>query len=204
VTAPSGTAWTAVVLAGGRGRRLGGVDKATLEVGGRALLARVLDSVPDAGHRVVVGPGPLPRGARAVLVREEPPGGGPVAALGAGLAAVRDPVVVVLACDLPFADGAPAVLVAALAAAGADADAAVARDADGRAQPLMAAYRRDTLARVLADLEPLQGRAMREVVARLRVRDVTASELPALALLDVDTPDDLATARQKEDGWTSG
>src|SRR4051812_33904528 len=34
--------YDAIVLAGGGGRRLGGVDKATLEVGGRTLLDRVL------------------------------------------------------------------------------------------------------------------------------------------------------------------
>src|SRR3712207_895630 len=96
--------YTAVVLAGGRAARLGGQAKPQLEVGGRTMLGAVLDAVAGATRRVVVGP------AQAVpddvvLTREEPPGGGPVAALRAGLAAVDTDVVAVLAGDLPFLTG---------------------------------------------------------------------------------------------------
>ncbi|MFZ2514092.1 MAG: NTP transferase domain-containing protein, partial [Candidatus Lutibacillus vidarii] len=38
----------AIVLAGGRGSRLGGVDKGAVPVAGRALLDRVLDAVSGA------------------------------------------------------------------------------------------------------------------------------------------------------------
>ena len=67
------------------------------------MLHRVLDAVADADQRIVVGSsGPLPRGVRTA--REEPPGGGPVAATAAGLA-LLDPgttTVAVLAADLPL------------------------------------------------------------------------------------------------------
>ena len=76
-------AYDVVVLTGGRGSRLGGVDKAGLAVGGVAIGARVLAAVPDAGRSVVVGE-PVP--GADVVVREEPVGGGPVAGLAAGLA----------------------------------------------------------------------------------------------------------------------
>ena len=93
--------YTAVVLAGGRAVRLGGRAKPQLEVGGRAMLATVLDAVADAADRIVVGPRqPVPDDV--LLVREEPPGGGPVAALRTGLAEVSTEVVAVLAGDLPF------------------------------------------------------------------------------------------------------
>ncbi|MYU19520.1 NTP transferase domain-containing protein, partial [Streptomyces sp. SID8361] len=49
-------AYDAVILAGGAARRLGGVDKPALRVGGRALLDRVLDACRGAGRTVVVGP----------------------------------------------------------------------------------------------------------------------------------------------------
>src|SRR3712207_8857614 len=45
----------------------------------------VLAAVADAAQRIVVGP-PQPAPADVLVVREEPPGGGPVAALRAGLA----------------------------------------------------------------------------------------------------------------------
>jgi molybdenum cofactor guanylyltransferase len=81
--------YAAVILAGGAGRRLGGVDKPMLAVGGRPMLARVLDAVADAAVRVVVGPPTLSLPDGVVRVSEEPPGGGPVAAAAAGLAALK-------------------------------------------------------------------------------------------------------------------
>src|ERR1700710_3142096 len=94
--------FAAVVLAGGRAARLGGQPKPQLDVGGRSMLATVLTALDGARPRVVVGPEqPVPPGV--LLVREKPPGGGPVPALAAGLAAVADvEVVAVLAADLPF------------------------------------------------------------------------------------------------------
>src|SRR3954451_22611863 len=95
--------YDAVVHPGGRGGPLGGVDKPALRVGSTSLLDRVLAAVRDASSVVVVGPlraTELP----VAWVREEPPGGGPVAALAAGLPLVTAPLVAVLAADLPFLD----------------------------------------------------------------------------------------------------
>ena len=91
----------AVVLAGGRAERLGGADKAALEVDGRPLLERALAAVADARHVVVVGD---ERSASrdVTWVREEPAYGGPVAATYAGRAALGDDgPIVVLAVDMP-------------------------------------------------------------------------------------------------------
>lgn len=75
-----------VLLTGGGGRRLGGVDKASLEVGGQTLLDR---AVHAAGGRPVIVVGPDPGGDASVLVtREDPPGGGPAAGVAAGVAAL--------------------------------------------------------------------------------------------------------------------
>src|SRR6185369_15934291 len=99
--------FAAVVLAGGAARRLGGTSKPSRTVGGIRLLDRVLAALAGADPLIVVGPPdlPLPSGVRRTI--ESPPGGGPVAALAAGLAllAVPTPVhdrVAVLAADLPF------------------------------------------------------------------------------------------------------
>ena len=180
----------AVVLAGGAGRRLGGVDKATVAVAGRTLLDRALAAVADARTTVVVGPDrDLPAGVRTT--QEQPPGGGPVAALAAGLAAL-DPdgahVVVVLACDMPFLE-ATAVKRLAVAASGDDdparpADGAVLVDEDGRRQPLAAAYRRESLERAVDGLGEVRDAAMRNLA-----RCLTIVEIPADpgTTLDCDT-----------------
>lgn len=85
MTATTGkTAFDAIVLAGGAGQRLGGVDKPGLSVGGRTLLDRVLAACRDARRTVVVG-GRRTTERPVVWAQESPPGGGPVAALDAGL-----------------------------------------------------------------------------------------------------------------------
>ncbi|MER7587229.1 NTP transferase domain-containing protein [Micromonospora sp. NPDC127501] len=95
--------YAAVVLAGGAARRMGGLDKPALPVAGRPMRDRVLAAVSDATPRVLVGAAAaVPAGVR--VVREDPPGGGPVAAAAAGLA-LLDPdvrVVALLAADLPL------------------------------------------------------------------------------------------------------
>ncbi len=95
--------YAAVVLAGGAARRMGGVDKPALPVGGRPMRDRVLAAVADATPRVLVGAAQaVPAGVR--VVREDPPGGGPVAAAAAGLALLPPDttVVALLAADLPL------------------------------------------------------------------------------------------------------
>jgi molybdopterin-guanine dinucleotide biosynthesis protein A len=94
----------AVVLAGGRGTRLGGADKPGLIVGDQTLLGSVVSAVTSAGadRIVVVGPERMGAGGRVRYAREDPPGRGPVAALACGLEQVSAPVIVLLAADLPF------------------------------------------------------------------------------------------------------
>jgi len=179
----------AVVLAGGSGARLGGVSKAELEVGGLPLLRHALKAVSGARHVVVVGPPELTRFGVATTL-EDPPGGGPVAGLHAGLthlAAGGEPAetVVVLACDLPLA----APVVPALLAALADTDGAMALDPDSRPQPLLAAYRTRALQRAIAALPAAHGAAMRSLTDRLRLTTVAVD---SLAALDADTWEQVA------------
>ncbi|XTP11091.1 DUF6457 domain-containing protein [Streptomyces albus subsp. chlorinus] len=76
-------------MAGGGASRLGGTDKPAVTVGGRTLLDRVLAACADAAATVVVGPR---RAAYRPVrwARESPPGGGPLAALHAGLEALAE------------------------------------------------------------------------------------------------------------------
>ncbi|MGW4272572.1 NTP transferase domain-containing protein [Streptomyces seoulensis] len=138
------------MLAGGAARRLGGADKPGVRVGGRALLDRVLSACADARTTVVVAdPRPTARPVR--WTREEPPGGGPLAALDAGLRHTTADHVVVLSADLPFLG--PDTVGGLLAALGAsDADGVLLTDGEGRDQPLVAAYRAAALHRALAAL----------------------------------------------------
>ena len=181
--------YDAVVLAGGQARRLGGVDKPGLDVGGRSLLDRVLLAAAGAATRVVVGP-PRDLPEHVVQVREDPPGGGPVPALRAGLAHVRSPWVVVLAADLPFLD---APVLDALLDAAEGGDGALLVDDTGREQWLCGAWRTAALVPALAALE---GARLREALVPLAPVHVRTQASPA-PWLDCDTEADLAAARRQ-------
>lgn len=189
--------YDAIVLAGGAARRLGGADKPGLSVGGRALLDRVLGACADAGTTVVVGGRrATPRPVR--WAREEPPGGGPVAALDAGLRQTTAELVLVLSADLPFLDRDTVRTLLAAAAAGPSVDGALLRDPAGKDQPLVAAYRSEPLRREIALLAAEHGRLtglpLRGLTAEL---DLTRVEAQPLASFDCDTWDDLAVARAR-------
>src|SRR3954453_2698201 len=182
--------YDAIVLAGGRARRLGGAPKPQLTVGGRRLLDHVLDAVRDAEQLVVVGP-EQPVERPVVWCREGPPGGGPVAALAAGWARTPADVVLLLAADLPWIAPAVPVLRAAVPGRGA----AVLIDADGRVNYLAAAWWRPALTGALAEVGAVQGASMRSLVARVPVVEVPDAQGWGR---DCDTWDDLARARSEE------
>ena len=194
--------YDAVVLAGGAARRLGGADKPGLRVGGRPLLDRVLTACATATTTVVVAE---PRGtARPVRwAREDPPGGGPLAALDAGLRHTSAEHVVVLSADLPFLDEATVRrLLDALRTGNAPEgpakpDGALLTDPDGRDQPLVAAYRADALRRELAALAAAHGEVTGLPLRRLTAAlDLTRISDP-VASFDCDTWDDIAAARAR-------
>jgi molybdopterin-guanine dinucleotide biosynthesis protein A len=178
----------AVVLAGGGAVRLGGVDKPSLEFAGRSALERVLDASGAAQRQIVVGPRrELAR--RVIWCREEPPGAGPVAAIGAGIRHATAPYVAVLAGDLPLLDG---VAVHRLVDAARRCDGAVLVDAAGDRQVLAAVYAREPLLARLADVA-FTG-AVRRLVAPLRLAEV--ADLDDVAQ-DVDTWDDVGKVRDR-------
>jgi molybdopterin-guanine dinucleotide biosynthesis protein A len=182
--------YTAIVLAGGRAARLGGQAKPQLVVGSRTMLAAVLDAVADADRRIVVGP-PQPVPADVLVVREQPPGGGPVAALRAGLAPVMTDVVTVLAGDLPFLT---ATLVRDLRSR-LTADGMLVVDDTGRDQLMLGAWRTASLRAALSDAAAPT--SMRRLIAPLTVHRLRPPSVPGAPppWADCDTPAELARAR---------
>lgn len=185
----------AIVLAGGAGARLGGVDKPSLVVGGTTLLDGVLSALNAAGTVVVVG---KPRESTArdvVFTQERPAGGGPVAAIAAGLTALPRPLsefVAVCAGDLVhFGQSTVDRLLATLEARG-DADGVVLRDEHERAQWLAGVWRTESLVDALP-AEPANA-SVRATFGGLAVRRIDA--LPGEAF-DVDSEADLRRAREE-------
>jgi molybdopterin-guanine dinucleotide biosynthesis protein A len=236
-------AGAAILLAGGRASRVGGAAKPLFEVSGTTLLQRAVDAV-DGCAQVVVVADPVPTVARSAgvagdagsageaatgpapravtWVREDPPFGGPAAAVVAGLSALSElsapsglttgsapravpldmPRAVdltwtyLLACDLPGIEAAVAHLAAAVRSAGTETDGFRLRaPGSDRPQWLVGVYRTAALRRQAALLpEGARGASMAALLGPLRVEEVDA---PEHETADVDTWDDLAAARER-------
>ncbi|WP_329016749.1 NTP transferase domain-containing protein [Micromonospora rifamycinica] len=207
------TAYAAVVLAGGAARRMGGRDKPAVPVHGRPMRDRVLAAVADAVPRVLVGRGgSLP--ADVLVTREEPAGGGPVAATAAGLALLHPDtaVVALLAADLPLLSRpAVGVLLDALATGAGPGvpDGVCLLDDGGRRQPLCGVWRVPPLRAALDRLAArraegtgrvgaLAGASMRELLGELDVRELSWSAAGPPPWFDCDTDSDVRRAEE----WT--
>lgn len=179
----------AIILAGGGGRRMGGVSKADITVFGERLLDIALRAAEGAASTVVVGDVTAP--PEVIVTLESPAGTGPAAGLLAGLEAVARPSswTLVLACDLPDAAAAVSELHTARAAVDATTQGVCMRDDAGKPQPLLAVYRTDALHSAFTALGDPANRPLRAITDRLLVRQVT----PRTARVDdLDTPAQLA------------
>lgn len=202
-----GFTFNAIVLAGGRSSRLGGVDKASLMFDGGTLLARTLAAVEAAAAVVVVGPAAaaqLPAGVMAA--REDPPFSGPAAAIAAGLDRLVDheaDYTAVLACDMPYAGTAMQSLLAAAPSltrtqtedaptteGPGHGDGVMARDFTGKLQPLAALYSTSALASAVRSHRGGSGVTGMSVFALVASLQVVPVPVAAQATRDVDTWDD--------------
>ncbi len=179
----------AVVLAGGRGSRLGGARKADLIVGGRRLLEVTLAALDGCVPIVVVGEADLVVPSGVGLTREEPPFGGPAAALGAGVtwmgAALPD-WVLCLACDQPgVGDAVPALVASALTCD----DSIDAWSAGERMQWVCSILRIGPLREAIAAQGELANCSMRRLLGELTWAHVN---VPVRATDDIDTWEDHA------------
>ena len=194
------TPFAAVVLAGGAARRFSAPDKPGHPVGGQPMIARVLDAVAGARPRVVVGPQRWALPPDIHWAWENPPGGGPLAATGAGIAAVvasADPprYTALLAADLPFLTPA-AVQTLLHRAEEAAADGALYLDDAGHHQLLCGVWRTSAVVRRLTAIGGLTGVPMRALLAGLIVTEVHASSGTGPPWFDCDTDEDLQNAEE--------
>lgn len=180
----------AVILTGGSAVRLGGADKASVELGGLTLLEHALGALVDIDEVVVVGEA-VPTSRPVTFTREDPSGGGPAAGLLAGLGCfARTPTwVLALAVDMPLVTS---WTVRRLSEA-AQYDGAALIDDGRKLQYLCALYSTEALARARPPYGEEHGLSMRALVGTLRLEHV-----PAVGpeTQDVDTWEDLLRLRE--------
>lgn len=192
----------AILLAGGRATRVDGATKPLFEVGGRTLLSAAVTAVTDAGARPITVVAPvLDETLPVAWVREDPPFGGPTAAVVAALdswPAETDPAwTLLLACDLPGVEQAVRWLLRDIGLLPADTDGLCLGDVSSRPQWLTGVYRTSAL-RAAASALPDRGRDLpvRAVAEELAIVVVAA---PEELTRDVDTWEDLNQARARAD-----
>jgi molybdopterin-guanine dinucleotide biosynthesis protein A len=204
VTSAVGLGVSAAILAGGRARRLGGADKASLPIGRARIIDRQLAALSTVADdiRIVANDRDRYAGLGLRVIADVVPDAGPLGGLYTALLDATHDRVLVLACDLPFVTAALLQRLATESGTGPDndeVDAVVPRSARGL-EPLCALYltRCAAAARARIDRGDLM---VAGLLADLRVRELGPA---ALAPYDdgslfenVNTPHDHARAR----GW---
>jgi len=181
-----------IVLAGGQGRRMGGVDKGLQPLRGKPMVAWVLERLaPQVGELVINANQNLE--AYAALGHRVVPdaiGGfaGPLAGLHAGLGATTSELAVTVPCDSPFL---PADLVARLRAALGEHDLAVAKTGD-QPHPVFSLVRRSVHGH-LAKFLSQGGRKIDAWYASLKVVEVPFDD-EADAFRNINTREELKDA----------
>ena len=180
---------TGIVLAGGQGRRMGGVDKGLQPLAGKAMIEHVIARLAPQVDEIVINANQnLERyGAFGHPVAPDVTGGfaGPLAGLQAGLQAASHDLVMTVPCDSPFL---PADLVARLRKNLGANDLAVAKTGS-QAHPVFAMLRRSRLEHLTAYLAA-GGRKIDAWYASLEVVEVNFDD-EAEGFSNINTRDEL-------------
>ena len=193
---------TSVVLAGGKGRRLG-KDKLQEVVGGRPLLQRVIDSLSQISERILVVtaqgqrlPAIQAKQSKVASVPDIYPGRGALGGIYTGLTAAKSQYGLVVAADMPFLNPD---LLQHLVTVAPGFDVVMPR-IDGEIEPLHAVYSRDCLPAIQEQIERNQLQ-IRIFLERVRVRYVELAEVDMfdprhMSFFNVNTPEDLTKAQE--------
>ena len=191
---------TAVILAGGKARRMGGEDKGLIDLHGKPLLDYIIAGLkPQAGHILVNANRNLDRyRAFGYPVTEDIMGDyfGPLVGIATGMQVCRTPFILTVPCDSPFI---PAGLTDRLYRdmANADADISVAHDGV-RMQPVFALLRCELLPDLLTYLDG-GGRKIDTWYTQHRLVESDFSDLPD-TFLNLNTPEDRRALENMLDG----
>lgn len=174
--------WT-VIVAGGAGKRLGGIAKGLLQVGGSTMIERTLAIAP-AGPRFVNANRPEPYEFLGLpIVGDVEPGRGAPGGVVTALAVSPSPWVMVIGCDMPrlTAQG-----LERLAAAASEELEVVCFEREGDIEPMVGLYRRSLVERWAAALT--SNPSLRGLIRASRLRTLKCTDPGELD--SVNTPED--------------
>jgi molybdopterin-guanine dinucleotide biosynthesis protein A len=183
-----------IVLAGGQNSRMGGADKAFLQVGRRPIVERTIELFRRSFDEVVVVSNAPDKYARfgVLVVPDEFPNVGPLAGIHAGLGGIAAPYAFVAACDMPYLQ---AEAIGFLIGRLRDQDAVI-PIWDDDLEPLHALYAASLRPRI-EDALRRGVRGIREFLPEIRVDYVPEAELRTVrgaadSFCNVNTPEEAA------------
>ena len=184
----------ALILAGGEARRMGGQNKALLQLENRTFLSRIEEALVGFDEKLIsVRDAAGAVGSAFTPVLDQVPGRGPLEGLRCALRTCRSDGLIVVPCDVPFFT---AELAAALVEAGKGCDAVICRDRSGHLHPLCALYTKNCLP-VMEELAARGEYRIMGVFNRVHgtVLDMNAADLPDGLLTNVNDPRTLEAVR---------
>jgi molybdopterin-guanine dinucleotide biosynthesis protein A len=144
-------AYSAVILAGGRGKRMGYTEKSMMVINGQPLITYVIKSLENVVDEIIIS---VRDKTQSELLEPILPGykyaydefenTGPLAGILSGLTRCRNELCFIAACDMPFINED---IVKMLFRMSESHDAAILRWEDGFLEPLHAVYRCETMIR---------------------------------------------------------
>jgi molybdopterin-guanine dinucleotide biosynthesis protein A len=182
----------AVVLAGGKSRRMG-FNKALLDIGGQPLIRILTDRIRPLTSQIIISSNDasIYGFLNFPVIPDQHRGHGPLAGLHAAMRWNNCSLYIVLACDLP---NLPLPLLRNLISFAEGHDAAIPRTSDGLAHPLCAVYRRTCLPSVERALLRGANKVIETLLndaLSIRWVDPEEGEFKDSDLANINTPEDL-------------
>jgi molybdopterin-guanine dinucleotide biosynthesis protein A len=191
---------TGIILAGGGGSRLNGVDKARLVVDSTPLIERAVELLRDWFAEVLIVSNGRRRYdfARVKVVADVKPNCGPLMGLYSGLKVSGHEHNLVLACDMPYVSR-ELIKMMMEAAGGYDVTTPV---VNGYREPFLAVYHKRALAIIKKNLDQDRYK-MTGIFAQMNVYDIPEEQLrridPELkSFFNINTPQDLEAVKNRK------
>jgi len=191
---------SALILAGGRGSRLGFREKALIDINGKPLIAFVIESLEKVVDEIIIS---VRNEAQGELLKAIFPNlryaydmyenTGPLAGILSGLTICKDEYCFITACDMPFINEK---VVHFLFSKCGDYDAAIPRQSDGFLEPLHAVYySRSMMSETKKSLEKSETTILAPI-SRLHVNYVPFEEINKLdpeltTFMNINTCEDI-------------
>lgn len=186
----------ALILAGGMGRRMGGANKALLQLQQQTFLSRLENALSDFDEKLIsiqdaswLGDSPF------LPVLDQVTDRGPMEGLRCSLSLCRSDALLVVACDMPLFSGE---LAKAMIQAGEGFDAVICRDSMGKLHPLCGIYSKQCLP--VMDSLIAQGNYRIMEITKLvptRIFPLNDFAFSDTLLSNINTPDALASLHQE-------